>query len=268
MNRCGTAALKDVEIYYEMQGRGPYLTLVPGLGVGTWIWERQLDAFARHFTTVIFDNRGMGKSSKPPGPYRVSQMTGDLLGLLDFLGIGETHLLGISLGGFIALETALSAPERINRLVLVSTAAGGADQVPMAPEVLQLLLKTTGGRRELIREKLSLAFSEAFLSSPEIDRLVEVRLADRQPSFAFTAQAAAGAAFDRSADAAGVRQPTLIIAGSGDRVVPARNAEILAAKISGSRCIIYPKLGHQCFYEDAASFNADVVEFLTDGRLI
>lgn len=264
MKRHGTAALKDVGIYYELHGHGPYLVLVAGLGVGTWIWERQREAFARHFTTLIFDNRGMGKSSKPPGPYSIAQMAGDLLDLLDVLGIGKTHLLGISLGGFIALETALRAPERIDRLVLVSTGPGGAEQVPMAPEVLQLLLKTGGERRELILEKLPLAFSQSFLASAELDHLVDVRLGDRQPAFAFAAQAAAGAAFDRSAEAAYVRQPTLIIAGSGDRVVPARNAEILAEKISGSRCILYPGLGHQCFYEDAERFNTDVIEFLSD----
>lgn len=264
MNCQGSAVFGEVEIYYETHGRGPYLTLVPGLGVGTWIWERQLAALSRHFTTVIFDNRGMGKSSKPPGPYSVSQMAGDLLGLLDFLEIGHTHLLGISLGGFIALETALVAPARIERLVLVSTGAGGAAQVPMAPEVLQLLLKTTGERRELIREKLALAFSKEFMNSPEIDRLVELRMGDHQPAFAFAAQAAAGAAFDRSKDAALVRQPTLIIAGSDDLVVPARNAEILVENIPDSRCIIYPGLGHQCFYEAAERFNADVADFLND----
>ncbi len=253
-----------VEIYYETTGTGPHLVLVEGLGVATWIWEKQAPEFAKHFTAVVYDNRGVGKSDKPPGPYSISMMADDLAGLLDSLKISKAHILGISMGGFIAQDFALRYPQKVDRLVLVSTSAGGPDHVPMAPEVLAQMFATNGSPRELTRKKLALAYSNAFMQdSLEIEHLIDLRLADSQPPHAYMAQAMAGAAFNLSDKVRQIQSPCLIMAATGDRLVPVANAHNLAKKIPQSQLNIYEGYGHQFFVEIAKEFNRDVIAFLS-----
>ncbi len=260
----GKINLNGVEIYYEATGTGPHLVLIEGLGVATWIWEKQAPEFAKHFTTVVYDNRGVGKSGKPPGPYSISMMADDLAGLLDSLKISKAHVLGISMGGFIAQDFALRYPQKVDRLVLVSTSAGGPDHVPMAPEVLAQMFATEGSPRELTRKKLALAYSDSFMQNRrEVEHLIDLRLADPQPPHAYMAQAMAGAAFNLSGKAQQIQAPCLIVAATGDRLVPVANAHNLAKKIPNNQLKIYAAYGHQFFVEIAEAFNREVIAFLT-----
>ncbi len=253
-----------VEIYYEATGTGPHLVLIEGLGVATWIWEKQTPEFAKHFTTVVYDNRGVGKSGKPAGPYSISMMADDLAALLDSLKISKAHILGISMGGFIAQDFALRYPHKVDRLVLVSTSAGGPDHVPMSQEVLARMFATDGAPRELTRRKLALAYSDSFMQkSREVEHLIDLRLADPQPPHAYMAQAMAGAAFNLSDKIRQIQSPCLIMAATGDRLVPVANAHNLAKKISRSQLKIYEGCGHQFFMEIAKEFNRDVIAFLS-----
>ena len=106
----GLVNANGINIYYEKSGSGPYLILIEGLGAATYLWEKQVPEFSKHFTTVVYDNRGVGKSDKPPGPYTIKMMADDLAGLMDTLKIPKAHILGASMGGFIAQEFALSYP--------------------------------------------------------------------------------------------------------------------------------------------------------------
>ncbi len=257
-----TAHINGTHLYYEIHGHGPYLILIEGLGAATWLWEKQLPEFSQHFTTVMYDNRGSGLSDKPPGPYSISLLADDLAALMEYLEISQAYILGVSMGGFIAQEFALTSPEKVNRLVLAATGCGGKDQVAMPPEVLKSLMENSGSSRDAIRRKLSLAFSETFMNTPQVEHLIDLRLQTPQPRHAFLAQAEAGATFDRSADIHLITAPTLILAASGDKLVPAENANILARKIPNSQLKIYPGLGHQFWVENAAEFNRDVIEFL------
>lgn len=259
----GKLEVNGTEIYYEIAGHGPALVLIEGLGVATWLWEKQQPAFTKHFTTIAFDNRGAGKSGKPPGPYSIRMMADDMAGLLDSLKIAKAHLLGVSMGGFIAQDFALRYPQKVDRLILVSTSAGGPDHVPMAPEVVNAMFATDGSPREIARRKLALAYSEAFMATNEVEHLIELRLADPQPSHAFIAQATAGAAFNLSDQVHQIEAPCLIMAATGDRIVPVANAHNLAKKIPNSRLKIYEGYGHQFFVEIPEAFNREVIDFLT-----
>jgi pimeloyl-ACP methyl ester carboxylesterase len=260
----GKVKANGVELYYEITGAGPYLVLIAGLGVATWIWEKQTPAFARHFTTVVFDNRGVGKSEKPAGPYSISMMADDLASLLDSLKIPQAHVLGISMGGFIAQDFALRYPQKVKRLILVATSAGGPDHVPMAPDVLALMFANQGEPRDLTRRKLALAYSDSFMQkTAEVEHLIDLRLADPQPAPAYMAQAMAGAAFNLSDQVQGIQSPCLILAATGDRLVPVANAHNLAKKISKNQLKIYEGYGHQFFVENAEPFNREVIAFLT-----
>ena len=266
-HRQGKIKANGVELYYEMAGAGPNLVLIEGLGVATWIWEKQVPAFSKHFTTLIYDNRGAGKSEKPAGPYSISLMADDLAALLDSLKIPRAHILGISMGGFIAQDFALRYPQKVDRLILVATSAGGPDHVPMAPEVLALMFAADGAPRDLTRRKLALAYSDSFMqNSGEIEHLIDLRLADPQPPPAYMAQAMAGAAFNLSDKVQHLIAPTLIVAATGDRLVPVANAHNLGKKIFHSQLKIYNGYGHQFFVENAEAFNRTVIDFLKSAK--
>jgi pimeloyl-ACP methyl ester carboxylesterase len=262
--RSGTLHVNGVDLWYEVWGAGPPLLLIEGMAVGSWIWERQLPDFEDHLTTIVYDLRGSGRSAKPAGPYSIAQMADDLVALLDALEFRRVDVLGVSMGGFIAEELVLRWPERVRRLVLVSTSAGGATHVPMTAETLARFMDDTGEPRELVRKKLALAYSDGFLRGSEVDHLIDLRLRDPQPLHAFQAQAVAGASFDRAAEVARIQAPTLVLAGEADLVVPVENARRLAAAIPGARLRTWPGLGHQFFVEDAASFNVEVITFLQE----
>jgi pimeloyl-ACP methyl ester carboxylesterase len=262
----GLARANGVDLYWEAWGSGPALVLVEGLGVATWTWDRQLPDFSRHFRTIVYDNRGVGRSSKPEGPYTIAMMADDLAALLDALGVARAHVLGASMGGMIAQEFALRHPDRVDRLVLVATTAGGRAHVPMSPETLARFLAPAAPGREGVRERLRLAFTDAFLATDYAERMIGFRLADPQPAHAFRAQAAAGAGFDRSATIAQIAAPTLVAAATEDLLVPIANARLLHERIPDSRLIEYEGLGHQFFIEAADRFNRDVIEFLRQPR--
>jgi pimeloyl-ACP methyl ester carboxylesterase len=258
----GRIKVNGVELYYEKHGQGPHLVLIEGLGVATWLWEKQVPEFAKHFTTIIFDNRGAGKSDKPPGPYTIDMMADDLASLLDSLQVAKTHVLGVSMGGFIAQSFALRYPDKVERLVLVATSAGGPDHVPMSPEVLAAMFASEGQPRELLRRKLALAYSEEFMQSGDLEHLIDLRLAEPQPQHAYLAQATAGASFNLSDKAQNIRAPCLILAATGDRLVPVANAHNLSKKIPHSQLRIFEGYGHQFFVEIPDEFNREVIAFL------
>ncbi len=256
-----TVNIHGIDLHYHIQGAGPHLTLIGGLGTGLWLWERNITELANHFTVLTFDNRGAGKSGKPAGPYTIAQMTDDTAELLRYLNISRTHILGVSMGGFIAQQFALEYPEMVDRLVLVATGPGRSISVPMSEEVLQLLIAPSVGDSQMMRKKFQLAFTPEYLEH-EMDQLIITRLKNPQPPEAYLAQAQAGAMFDRSKDLSRIMAPCLIMSATGDVIIPPENARILARNIPNSKLKIYEGFAHQFLVENAENFNRDVIDFL------
>lgn len=251
-----TAHVNEIGLYYEVHGEGPNLTLIEGLGYDLWMWNSQLPAFSPHFRVLVYDNRGVGRSECPPGPYSHAQNATDLAALLDHLGWERTHVLGISMGGFIAQQFALDYPTRVDRLVLAATGFGGANMVPITHEAVAAMTPDPSlAPEERIRRAMPVAFS---------DQIVRWRLEHPQPPHAAMAQLLAGVNFDVESRVSEIVAPTLVMTGNNDQVVPAQNAELLVARIPNAELLVLHKCGHVLNIECAERFNQEVVRFLSD----
>lgn len=245
-----------MRIAWERRGAGPPLLLVHGLGYARWGWERVARPLARSFELLLYDNRGIGASEAPPGPYTVRELAADAVQVLDEAGVERAHVLGTSLGGMVAQELALAAPERVDKLVLASTTPGGAGARPMPEQTVRLL---TGGAtlRQLVENALA---PDADVEL--VERILRHREATAQPFEAWSAQAAAGAGFDAFDRVGGIVAPTLVLTGTEDAVVDPRNSTLLAERIPDARLQLFDGGGHLFFWEQPDAFVAVVTEFL------
>jgi pimeloyl-ACP methyl ester carboxylesterase len=258
------ALVNGVNLYYEVSGSGAPVILIPGFGAGMWIWFKQVPAFSESYQTIVFDNRGVGKSDKPLAPYAIAQMADDVAGLLTALGVKRAHILGASMGGFIAQELALRYPQLIRSLVLCCTSFGGPNHVAPAPETLAAFGSFTGLNLESrIRQNFHLAFSAAYERQypEEVEAIVQMRINNPVPEHAYLNQLQAAMGFNTEARVAQITAPTLIITGDHDLMVPPQNSHNLAAKISQAKLAIIAGAGHSLFIEETALFNKTVQEF-------
>lgn len=251
---------ENTSIDYDIQGEGPPLVLIGGLGFGRWGWFKQVPAFSRHFRTITFDVRGERELTNG-----VEDLASDVVDLLDKLGVRKAHVMGTSLGGFVAQELALRRPDLVDRLVLVCTSYGGRGPETISPGALADMLGWGSFSPEgAVRRGLETATSESYRAGrpEEFEQIVRWRLADAPSANAYHEQAKAGARFDLSRDVEHITSPTLVIHGAEDRYVPTANAEALAGAIQGSRLRILDNAGHLVFIERFAEVNREVVTFL------
>ena len=122
-------SINGFKLYYEIEGDGEPLVLIPGFASGRSLWSRQTPALSRDFRVITFDPRGISESDKPEGPQTIGLLADDLAHLLQALGIASAHIVGVSFGGFVAQEFALKYPSMTRKLVLVCTSFGGPNHV-------------------------------------------------------------------------------------------------------------------------------------------
>lgn len=260
------ADVDGVRIAFEVRGdRGPWLLLIHGLGYARWGWEPVADLLAERFRVVLFDNRGIGASDVPPGPYSAAQMAGDALAVLDAAGVDRAHVVGTSLGGMIAQELVLAALERVDRLVLVSTTPGGDRAHPIPEPTQQLIadlpsLPPAEGLRRAVENALT---PQAVTERPDlVDRIMAHRLALPQDPAGWQAQAAAGTTYDGGDRIQRVTVPTLIVQGTDDAVIDARNADVLADLLPDVEVERFDGVGHLVYWEQPERFVRVITDFL------
>ena len=235
----------DASIYWESRGRGEPLLLVMGLGVTLEGWSRLGPPLAERYRTILFDNRGTGRSSVPPGPYTIETMAADAAAVLDAAGIERSHVFGISMGGMIAQEFALTWPDRVASLILGCTAPGGRDAVPADREVVAAL----GARQTLTREQAMWAMApyiyDASTPRVQIEEDFARRLSSPVSAEGYFAQLAGIRAWRGTLSRLpSITAPTLVLQGESDRLVPPENGRIVAAAIPGARLVMLPHASH------------------------
>jgi 3-oxoadipate enol-lactonase len=256
-----------MRLAWERHGAGPPLLLIHGLGYARWGWEPVLPGLAERFDVLLFDNRGIGESDAPRGPYTASEMAEDALQVLDEAGVEHAHVVGTSLGGMVAQELALAHPERVDNLVLACTTPGGPRSHPMPAVTVALIseaasLEPAVALRRFVENALA---PQTVAEHPElVERIMEHRLRTAQDPAAWAAQAAAAAAFDAHDRVADVHIRTLVQHGDEDVVVDPRNAELLVGLVPDARLEWFAGAGHLFFWEQPERFVASVSSFLED----
>ena len=258
------ASNRGVRLAYELEGDGPPLLLIHGLAYCRDGWGPAAALLAERFTVVRFDNRGIGDSDAPKGPYSVRMLCGDALAVLDDAGIARASIVGVSLGGLVAQTVATTAPERVERLVLVGSTPGGFRSHGIPAPSLKLLTEAPAlEHEELLRRAVVNALSERTLATrPElVDEIMAYRRRRAPHLGSWLSQAAAGAWFGLVGRRDAISAPTLVLHGADDRVMDPRNGELLARGIPGATLRLFENAGHLLFWEEPAEFAAAVTAF-------
>ena len=257
--------VNGLELYYEIEGDGEPVVLIPGFAAGGWIWFKQTADLSRSFRVIIFDPRGVSASDKPEGPQTIRLLADDVAHLLLTLGIESAHIVGASFGGFVAQEFALKYPAMTRKLVLCCTSFGGPNHVVPSAETLTALASTKGlNSEDRMRANLLLAFTPEYVRTEvgEVDRVVQLRAANEVPEHIYLSQLQAAMSFNSESRLEAIKSHTLVLSGNADVIVPVQNSRNLAAKIPGAELKIVEGGSHTFFIEQSGEFNRIITEFL------
>lgn len=263
-----TLNLGALHLYYETAGdpSAPPLLIIGGLTDYTAKNEWQMIDLATDFFVIAFDNRGAGQSSTPPPGYTVADMAEDTIAVLDALDIPSAHVFGFSLGGMIALELALRYPQRVRRLILGCTTAGGRLVIPPDDRVYQALTNPTscGDRRLDFFNGMWISVGDrCVVEQPElIEQLADQAASNPQTPDGYMGQMLAVLSHDVADRLGEISAPTLVLHGELDLLIPVANGRLLAGNIADASLIIYAEAGHLFFIEEAAAVNRDIRRFL------
>lgn len=255
----------DTSLYYEIHGQGYPLLMIRGLGSNADHWYSQLPALAAKYKVVVFDNRGIARSSDPGGGFGAADMAADALGLLDGLKIARAHVMGLSMGGMVAQELAIMHPKRIKGLVLACTHPGGENQVRPSREVEKLFIEMVyaATTQSKINAASTLFDPKTLDERPELAaEYAQVSLKHPAGPEILIKQWKAVLAHDAYDRLPRIKAPTLVLTGDADVLIPPGNSRILAERIPGARLVIAPGGGHQILVEQADYCNRAILEFL------
>ena len=259
-----TVNVNGCEIYYEVHGQGDPLVLIMGLRRNVEWWYRQIPALSEHFQVIAFDNRGAGRSDKPVMEYAIRLFADDTAGLMDALDISTAHILGISMGGYIAQELALNYPAKVENLVLGCTGCGGDRNVSMSPERMEKFTANKGlNPEEILRKDMDIYFSDDYIvqRTEIIEEFVEISMRYYQPADAFFRQFDACLRHDTGDRLNQIAAPALIMTGDDDPLVPPQNSHVLKNLIAGAELSVFAGGRHCFFMEEADRFNKETVDF-------
>ncbi len=263
-----------VDLCYELAGdeRAAAVLLIMGLGTPMFGWRGQVPAFARRYRTLAFDNRGVGRSGRPPGPYSIAAMADDALALLDAVlgpAKGPVHVCGISMGGRNAQEIAMRHPERVGALVLASTYdAPGPEHGALLERAVGLLRPPAGDDFGSFVQALallsSLVLSNDYLArdGAELMRLYLEASPDGFSLRALDAQVRACLAHDTRARLGAIRSPTLVLTGTSDALIDPMYSRRIAAAIPGATLRAIEGGTHGLNLERPDEWNGLALDFL------
>lgn len=255
-----TISCNGIDLYYEVNGKGQPLLFIHGLGSSTRDWEFQVPEFSKSYQVITFDLRGQGKSGKPAGPYSIPLLASDAAALMKALGLQSAHVVGISLGGGVAIQLALNAPELVKTLVVVNSGPAMAASPADARKEIE-------GRVALVQQYGMRAMGEVLgprlLPKPEHATLRQTfvdRWAENDPR-AYIDTLLALADWNVLDEIKSIRCPTLVIAADQD-YTPVALKEAYIRLMPDARLVVIPDSRHATPIEQPEQFNEVLKQFL------
>jgi pimeloyl-ACP methyl ester carboxylesterase len=238
-------------LYYESHGGGSPILLLEGMGGDIPGWRRNIPTLAARHRVVAYDHRGNGRSPMPDEAVTMTPFVDDAIAMLDSIGADSAHLYGQSFGGMVAMEAALSHPDRVRSLVLACTNAGPRRA-------------THAASRAAKSRPWELLYSDRFVREHADHVAEDLRVGSETPQqpHARRRQWEAMQDWDAWDRLGGIGCPTLILHGTEDRLVPVDNARRMAALIPGTRLALLEGAGHLYHSEQADAADAAVLDFL------
>jgi 3-oxoadipate enol-lactonase len=260
-----TVAVNGIDVHYMREGRGPRLLFLSGSGATLRTSALLIKPFTERFEVVAHDQRGLGLTSVPEPPYSMADYAADAAGLLDAVGWDRCRVVGVSFGGMVAQEFAVTWPARVERLALVCTSPGGAGGASYPLHELASL--PAAERAAAGTQLLDTRFTPEWLASHDGDRMLAEMMAARTAGEKSDVQRRGEAAqldarsrHDVCDRLGRVSCPTLVAAGRYDAIAPVANAEAIAARVPSAQLRCYEG-GHAFFAQDPAAL-PDIIEFL------
>jgi 3-oxoadipate enol-lactonase len=252
---------QGAKIYWDEQGQGDPVLLIMGLGWTSAMWYRSRPMLSQEYRTIAFDNRGVGRSDVPTGPYPIALMASDAAAVLDAARIDRAHIFGVSMGGMIAQEFALQYPKRVRSLVLGCTAAGGPTAVQAEPKVIEVLM-----RRGMNPDEYAAAINPfIYDSGTSPQRIAEDTTLRKQwwPQAAgYLGQFQGIIAWEAFSRLQQIDAPTLVVHGETDQLVPPQNGRLIADRIRGAKLVTIPRASHVLPTDQPDATHRAVLEFL------
>ena len=234
---------EGAQIYWDELGSGEPLLLIMGLGYPSAMWYRSRPTLALEFRTIAFDNRGVGRSDIPAGPYPIALMASDARAVLEAAEVETAHIYGVSMGGMIAQEFALQYPQRVRSLILGCTSPGGPNAVRIEQDVIEFLTKRQPSQEASLEAAVPFIYDR---NTPRalIDEDIDVRREWLPKAEAYFAQLQGILAWEAYSRLDQIKAPTLVIHGETDLLVPSGNANLIAERIGGAELKLIPNAAH------------------------
>ena len=255
----------DIDIGYRITGNGQPLVLITGYSATMDLWDPIIiKKLSSHYKVIIFDNRGIGKTTASEKPFTIKLFAEDTIGFMNALKIEKAYILGWSMGSFIATEVALKYPERVNKLILYAGNCGwrGKDVVQASPGVESALFDLSGTPEDRGKRLISILYPKKWLDEHP-GFIGTLPKSESQPSQAnvegqhgaITSWEGACGRLDK------IKQPVLFITGIEDMVIPPTNSFLMASKVHNSWLIRLPG-GHSNMYQYPETFSRCLLTFL------
>jgi 3-oxoadipate enol-lactonase len=252
---------QGAKLYWDEQGRGEPVLLIMGLGYPSSLWHRTRPVLAQHFRTVALDNRGVGLSDVPPGPYSIATMASDAAAVLDAAGVSSAHVFGVSMGGMIAQEFALQYPAKTRSLILGCTSPGGPVAIRAERKVSDILM-ARGMSLEQAREAILPYIYDPDTPPEKIAEDVSWRRRCLPSLEGYTAQLQGILAWESYSRLALIAAPTLVIHGKSDALVPPANGELIAARIPDAKLVLLDHASHLFLTDQTQEAHRHILDFL------
>ncbi len=262
-----TAKINGINIYYESHGTGFPLVFAYGIGGNTTEWEPQIPVFSQSYRFIVWDPRGHAQSESPPNVDQYTQeiFAQDLEGLLDYLGIDQAYVGGLSMGGGIATRFTILHPERVAALLIFdSFSASGLETPPENRRMREEIIRLTETEGMLAVAEYAMKnnpnISQTASLGKEQENLIrEMYLALNPVGYAHSTRMILNAVFDASL-LERIKVPTLVLAGQEDGALPA--CRFIHEKIKESKLVVIPDAGHLSNLDQPVAFNHAVLEYL------